>query len=186
LAKPITLGSADVAKIILTAKDNGKAKRPHQLFLLLQDMDSGLEAPFPLTVKDSGKGVVSIVSLPSRRASCPLKFQLTSFPKTQKDIPVQLLAKSLRASIVIGSFGSASGLVSEVFSMQFKSDPNSPPQSHEVPLRYGKLPEIHHIFRSDPKSPPKIVSLVFVLAVGATLPALFVAVSSRSRVMPAK
>ena len=77
---------------------------------------------------------------------------------------------------MIGSFGSAAGLISEVFTIQFKNDPNSPPQSHEAPLRYGKLPEIHHIYRSDPKSPPKIVSLVFVLAVGATLPALLVAV----------
>jgi oligosaccharyltransferase complex subunit delta (ribophorin II) len=40
------------------------------------------------------------------------------------------------------------------------------------PIRYKALPEIHHIFRGDPKSPAKIITLVFTLAVLATLPAL--------------
>jgi oligosaccharyltransferase complex subunit delta (ribophorin II) len=52
--------------MILTAKEDGVAKRPHQAFVVLKDVDTGLEAPFPLTVKDSGKGVVQIVwKLPS-------------------------------------------------------------------------------------------------------------------------
>lgn len=62
LSKPVTLAAADTVKILLTAKDNGSAKRPHQAFVVLRDQDSGLEAPFPLTVKDTGKGVVQIVS----------------------------------------------------------------------------------------------------------------------------
>lgn len=61
LSKPIYLGSTDALKVALTAKDNGKGKRPHQLFVVLKDKDSGLEAPFPLTTKDSGKAVVQIV-----------------------------------------------------------------------------------------------------------------------------
>lgn len=44
----------------------------------------------------------------------------------------------------------------------------------EPPVRYGKRDEIHHIFRADPKSPPKIITLVFTLAVLAALPALLV------------
>lgn len=60
LETPITLSAQDTLTISLTAKDSGKAKRPHQAFLLLKD-ESGLEAPFPLSVKDSGKAKVQIV-----------------------------------------------------------------------------------------------------------------------------
>lgn len=45
-------------------------------------------------------------------------------------------------------------------------------QLPEKPMRYGKLDEIHHIFRTDPKSPPKLITLVFVLAAVAPLPLL--------------
>lgn len=60
LETPITLNAQDTITVSLTAKDSGKAKRPHQAFLLLKD-ESGLEAPFPLSVKDSGKAKVQIV-----------------------------------------------------------------------------------------------------------------------------
>jgi oligosaccharyltransferase complex subunit delta (ribophorin II) len=84
--------------------------------------------------------------------------------------------KPLQASIVIGSFGSSEGLVAQLFDLEAKQDVHSPAPKYEKPLRYGKLPEIHHIFRKDPKNPPKIVSLFFVGAVAAALPALFIAV----------
>jgi oligosaccharyltransferase complex subunit delta (ribophorin II) len=61
LAKPVTLGSTDSLKIILTATEAGKPKRPHQAFLLLRDQDTGLEATFPFSVKDNGKGKVDFV-----------------------------------------------------------------------------------------------------------------------------
>ncbi|KAL1902688.1 hypothetical protein Sste5346_001131 [Sporothrix stenoceras] len=158
LGKALVLGSNDVAKITLTTKDNGKEKRPHQAFLLLQDPMSGLEAPFPLTIKESGKGSVQI---------------------SHKDIPVQLLASGnkVRASLVIGSFGSAQGYVSPssdgLFDLQFAHDPNMPAPSAATPERYTKKGEINHIFRADPRSPPKVISLFFVLAVAATVPVLF-------------
>jgi oligosaccharyltransferase complex subunit delta (ribophorin II) len=60
LENPITLSAQDTLTVSLTAKDSGKAKRPHQAFLLLKD-ESGLEAPFPLSVKESGKAKVQIV-----------------------------------------------------------------------------------------------------------------------------
>lgn len=60
LETPITLNAQDTLTVSLTAKDSGKAKRPHQAFLLLKD-ENGLEAPFPLSVKDSGKAKVQIV-----------------------------------------------------------------------------------------------------------------------------
>ncbi|KAK1755087.1 Dolichyl-diphosphooligosaccharide--protein glycosyltransferase subunit 2 [Echria macrotheca] len=155
LSKPVTLGSTDTLKVALTAKDNGKAKRPHQAFVVLKEQDSGLEVPFPLTTKDNGKAVVHIA---------------------QKDIPVQLLVstKPLKGSIVIGSFGSAQGYNSQVFEVEITTDPNAPAPHYEKPLRYGKKEEIHHIFRADPKSPPKVISLFFTLAVAATVPALFI------------
>ena len=62
--------------------------------------------------------------------------------------------------------------------MSISLDPNSPLPSTEKPLRYGKLPEIHHIFKSDPTSPPKIITIVFTAAVMAALPVLLGAVST--------
>jgi oligosaccharyltransferase complex subunit delta (ribophorin II) len=72
LAKPVSLGSTDTLKLGLTAKDNGQGKRPHQAFLVLQEQDSGLEAPFPLTVKESGKAVVQIVRGPLATVVVPM------------------------------------------------------------------------------------------------------------------
>jgi oligosaccharyltransferase complex subunit delta (ribophorin II) len=57
----VTLGHGDKLKVSLTTKDGSKAKRPHQAFLTIKEA-SGLEAPFALTVKESGKGTVEIVS----------------------------------------------------------------------------------------------------------------------------
>ncbi|KAJ4290728.1 hypothetical protein N0V88_006477 [Collariella sp. IMI 366227] len=142
-------------KLSLTAKDNGKGKRPHQAFLVLQEQESGLEAPFPLTVKENGKAVVQI---------------------SHKDLPVQFLVapEPLKASVVLASFGSAEGINKPVFEIKIETEPNVPPPAYEKPLRYGKRDEIHHIFRADPQSPPKAVSLLFTLAVVATLPALLI------------
>ncbi len=75
----MTLGTTNTLKLSLTVKDNGKGKRPHQAFLVLQEQESGLEAPFPLTVKDTGKAVAQIV-----RDSLPAS-QLPSLdPRTQR------------------------------------------------------------------------------------------------------
>ena len=97
--------------------------------------------------------------------------------QAQKDIPLQLLASSqpLEASLIIASFGSSKPYSSKAFELLIKLDTTSPQLSTEMPLRYGKLPEIHHIFKSDPKSPPKLITLVFVAAVVMALPVLLVA-----------
>lgn len=60
LISALTLGQGEKIKISLTTKDGSKAKRPHQAFLNIREA-SGLEAPFPLTIKESGKGTVEIV-----------------------------------------------------------------------------------------------------------------------------
>ncbi|XWW95202.1 hypothetical protein V2A60_003156 [Cordyceps javanica] len=150
----VDLGHTSTLKLSLTAEEGGKAKRPHQAFLVLRETASGLEAPFPLTVKESGKGTVKL---------------------TQKDLPVQLLksATPLEAKIVLGSFGSSKAIVASIFDIQVVRDANSA-STYEAPLRYGKRPEIHHIFRADPKNPPKIISLAFAAAVLAAIPVLFI------------
>jgi oligosaccharyltransferase complex subunit delta (ribophorin II) len=100
--------------------------------------------------------------------------------QTHKDLPVQFLIskKPLKASIVLASFGSSQGFNAPAFEVNIELDPNAPAPKYEKPLRYGKQPEIHHIFRPDPKSPPKVVSLVFGALVVAALPALFLGVST--------
>lgn len=76
----------------------------------------------------------------------------------------------------MASFGSSKPYYFRAFDLSIKRDPGAPIAMSEKPLRYGKLPEIHHTFKADPKSPPKIVSLVFTLVVLAALPGLFVTV----------
>ncbi len=171
----------------LTTKENGSAKRPHQAFLLLREVDTGLEAPFVFTVKESGKASVDVVRYKNRTKLTTKQQHHVFLPfllylQLQKDLPSQLLLaeKPLKASVVIGSFGSAAALAAPLFDIEIKIDPNAAPVVDEKPLRYGKLPEIHHIFREDPKNPPKIVSLFFLLAVLATIPALFIGVSIHS------
>ncbi|KAM3515392.1 hypothetical protein MY11210_000954 [Beauveria gryllotalpidicola] len=150
----VAFGHTSTLKLSLTAEEAGKAKRPHQAFLVLRETASGLEAPFPLTMKESGKGTVKL---------------------TQKDLPVQLLnsATPLEAKIVLGSFGSSKAIVASVFDINVVRDPRHV-NTYEVPLRYGKRPEIHHIFRADPKNPPKMISLAFAGAVLAAIPVLFI------------
>jgi len=84
--------------------------------------------------------------------------------------------KPLKASIVIGSFGSAQAYDAHVFDIEIQTDPNAPAPQYQKAVRYGQKPEIHHTFRADPKSPPKVISLFFALAVAATVPALFIGV----------
>lgn len=61
--KAMSLTPADTLKITLTTRDGSTARRPHQAFLQLQDMSSGLSDAYPFSVKDSGKGKVEIVCI---------------------------------------------------------------------------------------------------------------------------
>ncbi|KIW07225.1 uncharacterized protein PV09_02083 [Verruconis gallopava] len=153
LPKPLSLKTDSALKIILTTTNGKKARKPHQAFLTLSSSTSGLEESFPFTVKESGKSKVDV------------KFS---------DIPLQLLKdkEPLEASIVIGSFGSSTPYKSKAFSLSIDLDPNAPLPEQEQQLRYGKKPEIHHIFKSDPKSPPRIITLIFTAGVVACLPVL--------------
>jgi oligosaccharyltransferase complex subunit delta (ribophorin II) len=59
-----------------------------------------------------------------------------------------------------------------VFDLNITRDPNTPLAIPEKPLRYAPDEEIHHIFREDPRSPPKIITLVFAVALVGALPLL--------------
>jgi oligosaccharyltransferase complex subunit delta (ribophorin II) len=91
-----------------------------------------------------------------------------------KDIPAQLLRETslLDAEIVIGSFGSSTPYKGKAFQLKIEVDPNTPLPAQEEQLRYGKQPEIHHIFRSDPESPNKLITMIFTAGVLAALPIL--------------
>ena len=121
-------------------------------------------------MKDNGKGKVDLVGLKSPN----LRIASSQFPKTQKDLPVQLLNTSqpLEATLLLASFGTSKPLSTHVFNLDVKVDSNVPLPKYEKPLRYGKLAEIHHIFKPDPTSGPKIISIFFVLAVLTTVPIL--------------
>ncbi|KAF7549157.1 hypothetical protein G7Z17_g6580 [Cylindrodendrum hubeiense] len=150
----VVLGHKDTLTVALTTKEGSSDKRPHQAFLILTE-STGLEAPYPLTLKASGKGSVDI---------------------TQKDLPIQLLLSDvpLKASIVLGSFGSSKASIVPAFDIEVQVDPNTPAPQYQAPIRYGKRATIQHTFREDAKSPPVFISLVFVLAVLATVPPLFI------------
>ena len=60
----MTLGATDTLKLLLTTLDGSDAKRPHQAFLTLTEPTTGLEESFVLSVKDSGKGQVTVVRAP--------------------------------------------------------------------------------------------------------------------------
>jgi oligosaccharyltransferase complex subunit delta (ribophorin II) len=161
LPKTVPLTSTDTLKIILTTQDGSTAKRAHQAFLTLTDPTTTLEISYPFSVKDSGKAKLDL---------------------THKDIPTAFLRspRSLSASIVIASFGSSPGYNSKVFTLAIESDSTaSSAGGDEKPLRYGKLPEIHHIFRADPKNPNIMISLFFSGVVVATLPILLGTVRPR-------
>jgi len=169
--KQFFLGTADTLKVVLTATEGDDAKRPHQAFLTLRETATGLEESFPISIRASGKGDVKVVCRPAMN---PWDNSKLNIIQTQKDLPLQLLTAEspLKASLVLASFGSSTPLNTVVFDLTVARDSSVPMNIPEKPLRYGKLEEIHHIFRADPKSGPKIFSIVFTLAVLATVPIL--------------
>ncbi|KAK6538542.1 hypothetical protein TWF694_010121 [Orbilia ellipsospora] len=153
ISEPITLKATDSIKIQLTTEEGGKPKRPHQLFLFAKDSQSDLESFFVFDTKESGKARLDL---------------------TQKEIPLSLLSSpSLTLTLVVGSFGQGIPVSAEVGTLKLVLDPATKKTIAQPALKYGKLEEIYHTFRAEPKSPPAIISIVFLGAVLACLPALF-------------
>lgn len=84
-----------------------------------------------------------------------------------------LSERPLLATMVIASFGTSAGYLEQLFEIKVEHDPNIPLPKPEAQPRFGKKEHIHHIFRDGPQSPPAILTLVFSLAVLATVPLLF-------------
>ena len=61
ITKPVSLGTGQSLKIILTATNGGQARKPDQAFLTIADDLRDLDESYPLTLKESGKGTVEIV-----------------------------------------------------------------------------------------------------------------------------
>ncbi|KAJ5480745.1 hypothetical protein N7539_006639 [Penicillium diatomitis] len=152
LSKPIAFTDVDSLRVILTAKEGSSSKRPHQAFLLLKDEKNGLDVSYPFTVKENGKARLEL---------------------TQKELPIQFLSLTdpIDARVVIGSFGESKAYDSSVFKLKIQRDANVPLPT-AVTSRYGKLPEIHHIFKDSPSNPPIVITLAFTAAVAATLSVL--------------
>ncbi|KAF2402694.1 hypothetical protein EJ06DRAFT_472969, partial [Trichodelitschia bisporula] len=149
----ISLGSNDALKLLLTVTNGGKARKPHQAFLTLVEPTTGLEESYPFTIKESGKAKVDLT-----HAALPPQFLRASKPLTAK--------------IVIGSFGASTPYASPAFSLSISLDPSAPLASPPAQPRYAAQPHITHTFRADPQSPPKVITLVFLLAVMSALPIL--------------
>lgn len=75
LPNPVLLGPSDTLKILLTAKEDRKAKQPHQAFLLIKDPATSLETSYALTVKDNGKGKAELVS----SSQCDPSYKVLSY-----------------------------------------------------------------------------------------------------------
>jgi len=82
LPKPVTLGASDTLRVLLTAKEDNKPKRPHQVFLLVKDPNNSLETSFAFSVKESGKGKVELVSLDNPELSWQLLIFANSHTRT--------------------------------------------------------------------------------------------------------
>lgn len=96
--------------------------------------------------------------------------------QTQKDLPFQFLTSGapIKAFLTIASFGSSTPWKSSAFDIVVRRDESATSPTPEKPTRYGKLSEIHHIFRADPTSPPWVITVVFTAAALTLLPALII------------
>jgi hypothetical protein len=57
----LELSPSDTLSLTFTATEGGKPARPHQLFLLIEDMSANLDVAIPVTVKPSGKAKLDLV-----------------------------------------------------------------------------------------------------------------------------
>ncbi|KAI4160404.1 MAG: hypothetical protein LQ342_005728 [Letrouitia transgressa] len=61
LKNPVSLKPSETLKVLLTTKEDKRARRPHQAFLTIKDSKTNLDTSFPFVVKESGKAKVELV-----------------------------------------------------------------------------------------------------------------------------
>lgn len=162
ISTPIVLSPGESLYLYLTFKAGDKPAVPHQAFLYMQQVDTGLETFFPIDItSSSAKGKLEI---------------------SPKDLAPNFIASPspLALHMVIGGFTPD---IKSVFFPVAQIQPNFDPSAiaaagkslGDLPVKYGALPELMHTFRPEPRNPPKALSLVFLVAVGTSLVGLFVA-----------
>jgi len=156
---PITLSTGESLRVSLTFKAGDEPAVPHQAFLYIQQVDTGVETFFPIDVTSStakGKLEISQKDLPPSFITSPSPLALHM---AVGDFKQNTKCAFISVAKVIPSFDTAAA-------SNALGDPL---------VKYQALPEMRHTFRPDPRSPPKILTFVFLAAVGAALVGLFVA-----------
>ncbi|KAG5519613.1 hypothetical protein PMAC_001768 [Pneumocystis sp. 'macacae'] len=144
-ASPCILGDKETLTVRFNVKRASRQMRPHQAMLLVGYPEIELENAHVIPVNTRGEAVLTL---------------------KHEDIPLQLLFGNspLLLTIVIGSFDTAKPLLHTLGPLQIidideKFDPPKPL------LQYGPLPEIEHIFSPEQKSSPKIIVIIFSVAI---------------------
>ncbi|KAF8476026.1 oligosaccharyltransferase subunit ribophorin [Kalaharituber pfeilii] len=161
IRSPVTLSTGEVLRLSLTLQAGDEPAVPHQAYLLMKQVSTGVETFFPLDIQPTtAKAKVEVA---------------------QKEIPPSFILSDspLTLSLAIGDFtASIQSILVPVAQIQLKYDSVSKGTASKLlgptPVVYAPLPEIHHTFRPDPKNPPKIITLVFLSTVLAALAGLFV------------
>jgi len=100
LSQSIPFSTTETLKITLTAQEKGKGKRPHQAFLVLRETTTGVEAPFPLTVKDNGKATLEIVRplapLQNKTKNCQSYKTVQEGPRDESQLILALITETDR------------------------------------------------------------------------------------------
>lgn len=160
VSTPVTLSSGEALRLSMIFKAGNEAGVPHQAYLYVQQADTGIETFFPFDISPT---------------TAKAKLEIT-----QKDLPPFFIASSspLTLTMAIGDFTeNIKSIFIPIAQVQLNYDPMTVSAAKkslgEPPVVYAPLPELRHTFRPDPKNPPKILTLLFLGAVGATLVGLF-------------
>ncbi|RPB28687.1 oligosaccharyltransferase subunit ribophorin II [Terfezia boudieri ATCC MYA-4762] len=160
VSTPITLSSGEALRLSMTFKAGNEVGVPHQAYLFVQQADTGIETFFPFDVAPT---------------TAKAKLEIT-----HKDLPPSFIVSSspLTLTMAIGDFTeNIKSIFIPVAQVQLNFDSMTVSAAKrslgESPVVYAPLPELRHTFRPDPKNPPKILTLIFLGAIGAALVGLF-------------
>lgn len=161
IPKPVIITNGDVLKIHATFIAGNQTGVPHQAYVFMKQFETDIETAFPMEIQaTTAKGKVEI---------------------SQKDFPPSFIVSdnNLLLSLAVGDFTvDLRSILVPITILQLEYDaPTVANAKHSLGeiVRYEKKPEIHHIFRAEPKNPPKIITLVFLSTVIASLVGLFAA-----------
>lgn len=123
-------------------------KTPRQVFVTVGDARNDVSATFFPVLKNGKYGV----SIPISKVSDYLKSQ-----------------NSLTVSVIVGDFDKSLNSIKVLGSVT----PKFENLQYEAPARFGKKPEIFHIFRSETETAPPIIAKSFMAAILVLLLSVF-------------